>query len=166
MSICAPVSSWMARIVTPPLPMMSRILSGLISMVAMLGAFAETDSRGAAMTWFIWLRMWIRASYAWFSAVSMISSVMPSILMSICRAVTPFAVPATLKSMSPRWSSSPRMSVMTAKRLPSFTRPMAMPATWALMGTPASMSARLVPQTLAMDEEPLDSVISETTRSV
>jgi hypothetical protein len=37
-----------------------------------------------------------------FSATSMISSVMPEILMSICRAVTPFAVPATLKSMSPR----------------------------------------------------------------
>ncbi len=28
--------------------------------------------------------------------------------MSICRAVTPSAVPATLKSMSPKWSSSPK----------------------------------------------------------
>ena len=41
---------------------------------------------------------------------------------------------------------------------------MAIPATGALVGTPASISARLVPQTEAMDEEPLDSVISETTR--
>ena len=32
----------------------------------------------------------------------MISRVMPSILMSICSAVTPLRVPATLKSMSPR----------------------------------------------------------------
>lgn len=32
----------------------------------------------------------------------MISSVMPAILMSICSEVTPFSVPATLKSMSPR----------------------------------------------------------------
>jgi len=33
--------------------------------------------------------------------------------MSICRAVIPSAVPATLKSMSPRWSSTPAMSVRT-----------------------------------------------------
>ena len=39
-----------------------------------------------------------------------------------------------------------------------------MPATGAFMGTPASISARLVPQTLAIDEDPLDSVISDTTR--
>ena len=32
----------------------------------------------------------------------MISSLMPWILMSICSEVMPFAVPATLKSMSPR----------------------------------------------------------------
>ena len=40
--------------------------------------------------------------------------VTPPILMSIWTAVTPSAVPATLKSMSPRWSSSPRMSVEDA----------------------------------------------------
>gem|GEM_PF-4387010 len=42
---------------------------------------------------------------------------------------------------------------------------MATPATAPLMGTPASIRDRLVPQTLAMELEPLDSVISETTRS-
>ncbi len=94
----------------------------------------------------------------------MISRVIPWILMSICSAVTPSSVPATLKSMSPRWSSSPRMSVSTAKSSPSFTRPMATPATGALTGTPASISDRLVPQTDAMELEPFDSVISETTR--
>ena len=40
-----------------------------------------------------------------------------------------------------------------------------MPATCALIGTPASISARLPPHTEAIDEEPFDSVISETTRS-
>ena len=33
-------------------------------------------------------------------------------------------------------------------------------------GTPASISASEVPQTVAIEDEPLDSVISETTRSV
>ena len=41
----------------------------------------------------------------------MISCVTPVILMSICSAVIPSLVPATLKSMSPRWSSAPWMSV-------------------------------------------------------
>ena len=39
-----------------------------------------------------------------------------------------------------------------------------MPATCALIGTPASISARQPPHTEAIDEEPFDSVISETTR--
>ena len=56
------------------------------------------------------------------------------------------------------------MSVSTWKRLPSSTRPIATPATGALIGTPASISARLVPQTLAIELEPLDSRISDTTR--
>ena len=43
---------------------------------------------------------------------------------------------------------------------------MAMPAIGRLSGTPASISDSEEPQTVAMDEEPFDSVISETTRSV
>ena len=39
-----------------------------------------------------------------------------------------------------------------------------MPATCALVGTPASISARLAPHTDAIDELPFDSVISDTTR--
>jgi hypothetical protein len=38
--------------------------------------------------------------------------------------------------------------------------------TGAFSGTPASISASDVPQTVAIEEEPLDSVISDTTRSV
>ena len=96
----------------------------------------------------------------------MISGVMEVILMSICRAVTPCSVPATLKSMSPRWSSSPRMSVSTAKPRSSLIRPMAMPATGRASGTPASISASELPHTVAMEELPLLSVISLTTRIV
>ena len=41
---------------------------------------------------------------------------------------------------------------------------MATPATGALIGTPASISDSEVPQTLAMELEPFDSRISDTTR--
>ena len=43
---------------------------------------------------------------------------------------------------------------------------MAMPATGVLIGTPASISERLEPHTEAIDDEPLDSRMSETTRIV
>jgi hypothetical protein len=54
-----------------------------------------------------------RPSFAWPSASRRMSKVTPEILMSIWSAVMPFAVPATLKSMSPRWSSTPAMSEST-----------------------------------------------------
>ena len=43
---------------------------------------------------------------------------------------------------------------------------MAMPAIGRFSGTPASISASEAPQTVAIDDEPLDSVISDTTRIV
>src|SRR5919201_2087823 len=45
-------------------------------------------------------------------------------------------------------------------------RPIAMPATGALIGTPASIRASDEPHTEAIDEEPLDSRMSDTTRIV
>jgi hypothetical protein len=48
----------------------------------------------------------------------------------------------------------------------SETRPTEMPATGRLIGTPASMSASVPPQTLAILDEPFDSRISETSRTV
>jgi hypothetical protein len=45
-------------------------------------------------------------------------------------------------------------------------RPIAMPATGALIGTPASISDSDDPQTDAIDDEPLDSRMSDTTRIV
>ena len=56
------------------------------------------------------------------------------------------------------------MSVNTAKRLPSLIRPIAIPATCAVSGTPASISAKQPPHTDAIEDEPFDSVISDTTR--
>ena len=40
--------------------------------------------------------------------------------------------------------------------------PMAIPATGEAMGTPASMSAKVEPQTEAMEDEPFEERISET----
>ena len=59
------------------------------------------------------------------------------------------------------------MSVRTAT-FPSWpvTRPMAMPPTGALMGTPASIRASVDPHTEAMEVEPLDSRTSDTSRMV
>ena len=47
--ISVPVSSWILRIVAPPLPMMSRIFSGLILMVMMRGAKALISVRAVGM---------------------------------------------------------------------------------------------------------------------
>src|SRR5690606_24074867 len=58
------------------------------------------------------------------------------------------------------------MSDSTTKSSPSLTRPMAIPATEALIGTPASIRAKDEPHTDAIELEPLDSVISDTIRTV
>ena len=58
------------------------------------------------------------------------------------------------------------MSDKTAKPSGSLISPMAMPATGLASGTPASISASEAPHTEAIDDEPFDSVISETTRIV
>ena len=41
-----------------------------------------------------------------------------------------------------------------------------MPATGASIGTPASISESVAPQTVAIDDEPFDSSVSDTMRSV
>ena len=58
------------------------------------------------------------------------------------------------------------ISVKIATLSSSFTRPIAIPATGALIGTPASNNDKQPEHTEAIDEEPFDSVISETTRMV
>ncbi len=85
---------------------------------------------------------------------------------SSCTAVTPAEVPATLKSMSPRASSIPAISVRISYLLESEfdTSPIATPATGALIGTPASIKARVEPQVAAWDVDPFDARTSETSR--
>jgi len=48
----------------------------------------------------------------------------------------------------------------------SLTSPIATPATGALMGTPVSISARVEPQTDAIEDEPFELSTSETSRMV
>ena len=60
----------------------------------------------------------------------------------------------------------PRISLNNATRSSSFTNPMANPATAAFTGTPASMRDSEPAHTVAMEEEPLDSKMSETRRMV
>ena len=92
---------------------------------------------------------------------------MPFIFISICMAVMPSVVPATLKSISPRKSSRPCISVSIAT-LPessaAFIRPMAAPATGRFIGTPASISDSVEPHTEAWEVEPLELITSLTRR--
>src|SRR5262244_2511279 len=56
------------------------------------------------------------------------------------------------------------MSVRIAYFSPSFTSPIATPATGASSGTPASIIESDAPHTVAIDDDPFDSRMSETTR--
>ena len=56
------------------------------------------------------------------------------------------------------------MSVSTTWSSPSLISPIATPATGSETGTPAAWSAIEDAQTEPIDEEPLDSSVSETTR--
>ena len=89
---------------------------------------------------------------------------MPSSLVSSCSAVMMFLVPATLKSMSPKASSAPRMSVRVTYCPPSLISPMAMPETMSLSGTPASSRDMVEAQTEPMEVEPLEPIASDTCR--
>jgi len=55
----------------------------------------------------------------------------------------------------------------TVRALPGFVKsPIDIPATGFLMGTPASIRASVLTQMLAIEEEPLDPIISDTHRMV
>ena len=88
--------------------MTSRILSGSIFTVIILGAYLLTSGRGAAMQGsMISSRMANRASLVISNASLMMAWDRPSFFRSIWMAVMPFLVPATLKSISPWKSSTP-----------------------------------------------------------
>ena len=78
----------------------------------------------------------------------------------------PSVVPVTLKSISPKKSSNPWISVNNTKSssVSPVTRPQEIPATILLIGTPAAIRDIQDEQVEAMDVEPLDSNVSETVR--
>jgi hypothetical protein len=165
MVICAPVSSWIALIIAPLGPITAPILSTGMRTTVTRGAnslISSGPSIASAMT----SRMCRRASRAWVRAAASTADGMPSSLVSNCSAVTKSRVPATLKSMSPKASSAPRMSVSaTYWVVPSTvseTRPIAMPATGAFSGTPEFSRASVDAHTEPIDVEPLEPSASET----
>jgi len=94
-------------IISPPLPITSLIFSGLIKKISVLGAYLLTSLRGSAICFVITSKISNLAFLACANASFKIFSVIPLILISICKAVIPSLVPATLKSISPKWSSIP-----------------------------------------------------------
>ena len=165
MSMSAPVSAMISLIRLPLGPITSPILSTGIWMLMIRGALTFTSSRGASIAVSITSRIWNLASRACFSASASTSPGSPVTFMSSWIAVTNSRVPATLKSMSPSASSAPRMSVRVTNLPSSAIMPIAMPATGALIGTPASISESVEPHTEAIEVEPLELSTSETRRS-
>ncbi len=106
-AISVPVSCCKLLMTLPFGPMTSPILSRGISRLTILGAVSRTSPRGSVMAPAMTARILIRASWACCRAEASTSAGRPSILVSSCRAVTKSAVPATLKSMSPKASSAP-----------------------------------------------------------
>ena len=113
MSMVAPVSLVILLMVSPPLPMIAPILSGLTMSFSILGAYGDNSGFGVAMTEIMWSRMCARPALLCSMAVFRILTGRPWTFMSIWRAVIPFAVPVTLKSMSPAKSSASAMSDRT-----------------------------------------------------
>mmetsp|Transcript_2325 Transcript_2325/g.7113 ORF Transcript_2325/g.7113 Transcript_2325/m.7113 type:complete len:240 (+) Transcript_2325:3570-4289(+) len=156
-----PVFSTIFLIVSPPLPITLPINFGLTDILEICGAYAPILPLGAGLDFSISPKTCTIPSLASSSALRMTSKVIPSTLISIWNAVNPSESPAHLKSMSPKASSDPRISVsMIASGCFSSPRinPMATPATFLLIGTPASCNAKHPPQTVAMLELPLLSV--------
>ncbi|CAB4705664.1 unannotated protein [freshwater metagenome] len=148
-------------------PITSPILSTGILMEITRGAVAAISS-GLSMASFMTSRIASRALCAWVSAPARTDAGMPSSLVSSCSAVTKSLVPATLKSISPKASSAPKISVRaTYSILPSTSpeiKPIAIPATGARSGTPALSSDIVDAHTEPIDVEPLEPRASETWR--
>jgi len=160
----APVSSVISLMILPLGPMTSPILSTGMYSVMTRGALGFISGRGAGISSVMTCRTCRRASLAWARASPSRLAEMPASLVSSCRAVTNSLVPATLKSMSPKASSAPRMSVSVVVWPSWLINPMAMPATGACSGTPPSISDSVEAHTLAIDVEPLEDSTSLTSR--
>ncbi len=168
MLIVVPVSFWISCITFPPGPITAPINSLSIMSFSILGAWDFTSGLAASIAAYIASRICNLPLRACSNASRITSMLNPSTLISICTPQIPSRVPVTLKSISPRWSSSPKISVSIAYllSLALVIKPMATPLTCFGMGTPASINASEPAQTVAIDDEPLLSKISLTTRTV
>ena len=97
-------------------------------------------------------------------ALEITSKLNPLILVSTWIEVIPSVVPATLKSISPKKSSIPCISVNTSSWAKSseVINPIAIPAAGLFIGTPASNNASVEPQTEAWEVDPLELNTSDT----
>ena len=164
-SIFVLVLSVIPLMVLPPGPITVPISSGSILKLKSLGAWGDNDSWGLSIASCIFSKICNLAGRAFLIASEITDTGNPVIFISICNAVIPFSVPATLKSISPRKSSIPWMSVRILISLPSFIKPIAVPLTGALRGTPASSKERVLPQTEPIEVDPLELKTSLTTLS-
>ena len=166
--IVAPVSSCICWIILPPGPMIAPMNSFGISKASIRGTCGLSSARGSDIVSSMQFRICSRPAFACINACSRISNERPSHLISIWVAVKPSRVPVVLKSISPKWSSSPRISLRIAYlSSPGFLMsPIAIPLTGFFIGTPASIKANVPAHTVAIDEEPFDSRIWLTKRTV
>ena len=167
-SIWTPDSSTILRIIFPPGPMMSRILSTGIVIVVMRGA--QRDKFGAA-------------ACRWSPASCSRMCRRPSLRL---HQGAPQDLPVDAADLDVHLQGGdalaraghfevhvaevhlrcPGYHVRIANVSPYLTRPIAIPATGRLIGTPASISAKVLPQTLAWEVEPFEERTSETRRIV
>ena len=163
MSSFAPVSASIFLMILPPGPIMSPILSGWIITTNTLGAYWLRLSLGSAIVLF----NHVENRHTWRLSPAQAlhgrsPSTDPSILVSIWMAVTPCAGPGDLEVhvavevLHPLDVGQEHVLVCS-----SVIRPMEIPATGALIFTPASISARVHPHVLAIDVEPFDSRTSD-----
>ncbi len=148
--------------------MTSRILSGSIVIVVMRGAYFDSSGRGALSALFITSRIFRRATLACAKVCFIIAVSRPIVFVSSWIAVIPSEVPVILKSIPPSPSSKSCKSVNTSQRLMSGIEasPIAIPATAFFNGTPASNKASDAAQVEAIEDEPFEDIVSDTTRIV
>ena len=112
MSIVAPVSSWMARIVLAAgADQQADLLRIDLRLKQPWGSSAEISARGRRIAVSIVLQQFVAGLSGLFERVANDLFADAVDLQIELNPGDPLPVPATLKSMSPKWSSSPMMSV-------------------------------------------------------
>ena len=116
-SIVVSVCSWRLLIILPPGPMTLPMNSGSISTEISFGAYWLISALGSLMAWFMVSRIFKRAVLARPKAFDHDVMGQAFGLDIELDGRDAFGVePATLKSISPKWSSSPMMSVINSWR--------------------------------------------------